>query len=77
MNDIDLDRALRAKYAARASGAPSHSLARRVLAIPATIPSRRGRLPRLSFGGITPMFSPTRLIAGAAVIALSGGVLVS
>ena len=75
MNERDLDARLRAKYRSRSTTAAPPTLARRVLAIPATSPQRRGWLPRLSFGGTQPMFSVTKMAASVVVIALSGAVI--
>jgi hypothetical protein len=75
MTQQDLERSLRSKYDARAVDNASTQLARRVLAIPAQSPPSRGWLPRLTNGGITHMFSATRMVAALAVMGLSGGLL--
>lgn len=77
MTDHDLDARLRSKYHARSTDAASPTLARRVLAIPAQSPPRRGWLPRLIDGGRSTVFNATTAAAAVAVLAVSGTLLVS
>lgn len=72
----DLDVRLRAKYRSRSTDAAPPTLARRVLAIPATSPLRRGWLPWFSSGGTNLMLSATKVMASVGIIALSGALLV-
>ncbi len=76
MNDHDLDARLRAKYRARSTDAAPPTLARRVLAIPADSPQRRGWLPRLPQGGTRRMLSPSKAFVALAIIASSAAILV-
>lgn len=75
MNDPDLGARLRATYRSRSADAAPPTLARRVLAIPATTQTRRGWLPRLRHGGTRPMFNATKAFAAIAAVALAGGAL--
>ncbi len=76
MNEHDLDARLRARFTQRANAAPAPpTLARRVLAIPATSPQRRGWLPWPLFGGTRTMLSATKAFAAMALLALSGALL--
>ena len=74
--DARLDARLRAKYRSRSDDAAPPTLARRVLAIPATTPQRRGWLPWPLLGGTRTMLHPSKSIVAVAVLAVSTALLV-